>query len=587
MSGSSNSPRSRDQHLVVQAVASALGVREAPGAPLLESIAAYLRAEPGLLVLDNCEHVIDAAGQVAVTLIQACPELTVLATSREPLRCEGEAIQSLPPLSVPRRVMAASDMLRSEAVQLFVERAAAWAGFVFDDASASDVAAVCQRLDGVPLALELAAGMLRATSPGELAARLDQSLRVLRAGSRSGPARHESLEATIDWSYQLLSEPQRRVFERLSVFADGASLEAAEAVCADADLDARDVLPVLATLVDKSLVVAETATNGGVRYRQLETLREYAAARLTEHGDEPAARDRHADFFCALAHSASPGRHTKFHTSFLERLAAEHDNLRSALRYLSSAPDERQLMLAADLGLFWFVHGHMREGASWLEAALEARPKAHPAVRARGLRSLGAMQWASGEVDRAVAAAEEGLALARAVDDTWEVSFLLVLQAITTMLRGDYAAAVPLVEESVALARAMGDGWLEATSLHILASAHDLNGNAPVAEPLYEDEIRIARLNDDEWILGHALGNLAIIVARRGDLQEAEAMSVEGLRMLWRMGDVRITANMLLWLASLAARRRRMVRAARLLGAADAQHERLRSQPRDAAPRAR
>jgi predicted ATPase/DNA-binding NarL/FixJ family response regulator len=567
-----------DEQLVEQAVASTLGVREAPGSPLLASVVAHLRAEPGLLVLDNCEHLIDAAGRVAATLMQGCPELRVLATSREPLRCEGEAIQPLPPLSVPRRDSGATDVLRSEAVQLFVERAASSAGFVFDDDSASAVAAVCQRLDGVPLALELAASMLRATSPGMLASRLDQSLRVLRAGPRSGAARHESLEATIDWSYQLLTQPERRVFERLSVFAGGASLEAAEAVCAAPDLEPRDVLPTLAALVDKSLVVAETVANGSMRYRQLETLREYAAARLAEQGDEAATRDRHADFFRALARVGSPGGHITFHTSVVERLAAEHDNLRAALRYLSTLRDDRLLVLAADLGLFWFIRGHMREGAGWLDAALATAPNASPGVRARGLRSFCTMLWPLGEVDRVVGLVEEGMALARAANETWEASYLMMLQAIVTMLRGHNAGAVPVAHEAVTLARATGDEWLEAITLHILASAHELNGNAARAEALYADEIRIARRNDDEWILGYALGNLATLVAQR-DLHQAEAMSVEALRMLWRAGDVRIVANMLVWLAVMAARTRRMVRAARLLGAADAQHERLGASP--------
>lgn len=568
-----------EEQLVVEAVARTLGVREAPGSPLFASVVGHLRPYPALLVLDNCEHLIESAGRLASGLMQACPHLVILATSREPLRCDGEVLLPIPPLSLPPASASVADMHRSEAVQLFVDRAATAAGFILDDASAPDVTAVCQRLDGLPLALELAAGMLRAVSPHQLASRLGQSMQVLRAGSRTGPARHATLEATIDWSYRLLTPAERRVFERLGVFVGGASLEAAEAVCADDHLGGQAVLPTLAALVDKSLVVAESAASGTVRYRQLETLREYARARLVEQEDEASTLIRHGDFFLALARSATPGPHTEFRVSALEQLASEHDNLRAALHYLGGSRDERQLTLATALWFFWFVHGHYREGAAWLQRALEGCAHPSPVARSAALCALVEMIWPSGQVDRVVALSEESLKLARLANDAWHTAMSLQHLSIAAMLRGDPAAAVPLSEDCVAMARTTGDRWLVAVTLHVLGNAIERTGDAQAAEMQFQEVLRLGREANDDWLLAYPLANLTGLLVRRGELKGAHATARESLELAWRMGDRRLCALMLLNLAVLADRMRRSLRAARLLGAGEAQYERLGATP--------
>jgi non-specific serine/threonine protein kinase len=298
--------------LLAQA-ASAVGIVEAPTTPVLLALAERFRGGRCLLVLDNCEHLIEAAASVATELLQACPSLTILATSREPFRCDGEHVYQVPPLEVPAldEQPSLGHVARTEAGQLFLERAAAAADFRADDHTAADVAALCQRLDGIPLALELAAALLRTLNLYQVVERSADALHILSAGNRLAPRRQQTLEAAIDWSYQLLSPRERRIFEHLAVFAGSMSLEAVEAVCEDIPRDA--VLPILSALVDKSLVVAEPAIEPGPRFRLLETVRQFARGRLDKRGRH-AVEKRHATYFLGLAEkSAARRRQSKRH----------------------------------------------------------------------------------------------------------------------------------------------------------------------------------------------------------------------------------------------------------------------------------
>jgi non-specific serine/threonine protein kinase len=566
-----------DADVIIQTVAQTVGIREAAGSPILTSVITNLRAQKTLLVLDNCEHLVHAIGQLSWTLLQECPQLTILATSREALRCDGEVVSLIQPLNVTQSSTNMVDALRSEAVQLFVDRAAS-AEYHFDDASVADAVAICQRLDGLPLALELAAGMLRAVGPGELALRLDQSLRVLTSGTRAGLARHASLHAAIDWSYQLLTQTERRIFERLAVFVGGASLEAAEAVCAADDTSAVDVLSTLAALVEKSLVVAERTSDGSVRYRQLVTLREYAHARLVEHHEHRPAQERHATYFAQLASATTPGVR-EFHTSLLERVAPDHDNLRAALAFLKESRDERQLTLASDLWFFWFVRGHYREGAAWLEDALNMNPSMAPSARMAAQCALANMILWSGELERVVALCEDSLRIARALGNQWYAGLALQDLSMAAMLRGDNAAAVPLSDESVAAARATGDRWLLVVTLHILANALERTGDMLGAEARYAEALQLGRDANDDWMSAYPLANLKTLVARQGQVEPAEAMAREALMLAWRIGDRRLCAAILLHLAAFAFNLRRPRRAARLLGASEAEYLRLDAFP--------
>ena len=322
---------------MVRAVASALGVGEQPGRSLLETVHEHLRSRRVLLLLDNCEHLVEACVQLAEMLLRACPRLHILATSREPLGMAGESIWLVPPLSLGAEASISSSLHLhpSEAVRLFVERAAAvLPTFALTSQNAAAVAQVCRRLDGLPLAIELAAGRVRLLSPEQMDARLDDRFRLLVGGSRSVLPRHRTLRAALDWSYDLLSQPERTIFHRLAVFPGDFSLEAAETVC---DSGERDSFNLIAALADKSLV-GRSGAKGEPRFTMLEVVRAYALERLTESGALDTLRREHADYFLRLAEFATARTYGPEQLTWYDRLESEHDNLRAALRWMVQNP---------------------------------------------------------------------------------------------------------------------------------------------------------------------------------------------------------------------------------------------------------
>src|SRR5919202_492349 len=345
-----------DPDLVPQAVAFALGVREAPERSLTEVLTEHLKSKKMLLVLDNCEHVIDACAALADALLRACPELRILATSREALSIAGEATWLVPPLSLPdpEHPPPVEDLAGYEAVRLFLERAAAVSSrFELTERNAPAVAQVCRRVDGMPLAIELAAARARVLSVEQIASRLEDSFRLLATDSRTALPRQRTLRATIGWSHELLSQEEQALFRRLSVFAGGFALEAAEGVCAGVGIERDGVLDLLTHLVDKSLLLVAQQGGEEARYRVLETVRQYGAEKLKESGDEPEIRRRHADFFLKLAEEAEPGLMGPEQGEWLERLEQEHGNLRAALMWsLGGGNQELGLRLAAGVGRF-------------------------------------------------------------------------------------------------------------------------------------------------------------------------------------------------------------------------------------------
>ena len=378
--------------LVAQAVAATLGVQEQPERSLTDALVNFLRAKRALLVLDNCEHLVDAVARLVDTFLNSCPDLRVLATSRESLNVEGELNWLVPSLSVPSLGQSprVEELAGYESVRLFVERASHRnPAFSRTPENAHAVARICGRLEGIPLAIELAAARV-GLSVEQIAARLDDSLRLLTTGSRTASPRHRTLRGTLDWSYALLSEPERSLFCRLSVFAGGWTLEAAEVVGAEVDNEQVDVLDVLSRLVDKSLVVAETTGGGGVRYRMLEPIRQYAREKLEEGGEAEEVRRQHASFFLSLTEEPELRLRGAEDVEWLERLEAEHDNLRAALSWvLERGEAELGLRLAGALWPFWEAHGHYSEGRRWLEEALEKGGQASAAARAKVLEGLG------------------------------------------------------------------------------------------------------------------------------------------------------------------------------------------------------
>ncbi len=410
-----------DGRLVSMAIAAALGVHEQSRIPLLDLLTATLASRRLLLLLDNCEHVIQACAALVDALLRGCPDLSVLATSREALRITGEVTWRVPPLSVPDPMLrsSAEAVARCEAVRLFVERAkAALPGFALTERTAPGIVEVCRRLEGIPLAIELAAARVRVLGVDQITARLDDHLRLLRGGSRSAVPRQQTLRATIDWSYELLTGPERRLFDRLSVFAGGLSLEAAEAVCGADGVAEDEVVDVLAGLVNKSLVIADPGDYRVARYTVLETLRQYGAERLTASGGAPTIQERHALFYVTLAHATEPGLFGPEQLANMIRLELERGNLRVALQWaVESGNAEVGLRLCAAVFKFWEVSGSVSEGRVWLTRLLAHPASTRTRARARALAAAVHLATLQGDVASARVHAEESLAIARELGD--------------------------------------------------------------------------------------------------------------------------------------------------------------------------
>lgn len=523
--------------LVTRTAAAALGVSDEPGRPVLDALIDAISDRDLLVILDNAEHVLDAVAKLADAVIRSCPRVCLLVTSREPLGVSGEHVFRVPGLTVPPAGLAAPDRLAAfESVQLFAEHAALHQrGFTVDDASAAAVAAICVRLDGIPLALELAAARIGPLSVPEINARLDQRFRLLTTGNRTALPRHQTLQALIDWSYDLLSAQERSVFERLSVFAGGWTLDAAEAVADGADVAHWQVLDLLAALVGKSLVQAEVI-HGATRYRLLETIRHYAAERLASRAgpDLRDARVAHRDHYLSLVETAAGSMRGPGEQRGLDTIEAAFDNIRAALVFSIAEPGgaEPGLRLAAGLRSFVFSRGHSDEIIEALRALLsrpDARqptpylvramvtnckllthfdrgpdiaPMAEEAVAiARGLAddglaadALGALNWFSylqGDLPAALAGADDAVALARASGSTLRLVVALGHRAVFKAETGDLDASLADYQEVLPLARASGDSYTVAVTLVNLGVDQIVAGQFPAALAYLQDALQV------------------------------------------------------------------------------------------------
>jgi predicted ATPase/class 3 adenylate cyclase len=515
-----------DAGLLAQAVLAALGRREVPGRPPLDVLLEDLRSRTALVVLDNCEHLIDACARLAEALLRACPSVRVLATSRELLGVAGEAAWRVPSLSAPAEGPGAADPAASEAVQLFVDRARLLQpGFTLGPANAAAVSEVCRRLDGIPLAIELAAARTRVLSPREIAERLDDRFRLLTGGSRTALRRQQTLQAAVDWSHDLLTEPERTLLRRLAVFAGGWTLAAAEAVGGAAPLAPDAVLELLGALVDKSLVVAD-ADADGTRYRSLETIRQYAAGRLVEAGEAAATRARHRDWYLALAERAAPALTGRDQVAWFRRLTVEHDNLRAALEWCRADPSGASagLRLVAALGWFWRVCGHGAEARGRLAEALARADRAPTVARATALTWAALLEATSANLARAEALGAEAVAAARVAGDPGLLAIALRHLGITAGLDGDAARAGALFGEALAAARAAGDDREAASALYSIASYATRGEDAAAA--LLAESVALARKAGDATVLGPVVGALGWLALDR-DLDEAAALFAE------------------------------------------------------------
>ncbi len=567
-----------DPALVPQALATALAVREEPHRTLTDTLVEYLRPKQMLLVIDNCEHLVEACAQMVGTLLRACPKIRVLATSREVLGITGEMAWRVPSLRLPdpQRLPPTETLTEYEAVRLFSERAGTVApGFRVTNENASVVVQVCQRLDGIPLAIELAAARVKVLSEEQIAQRLDDRFRLLTGGSRTALPRHQTLRATMDWSYDLITELERGLLRRLAVFVGGFTLEAAEAIGAGDGVRDRDVLDLLVRLVDKSLVLVDEQDEK-MRYRLLETMRQYAWAKLVEVGETEVVRERHRVFFLKLAERAEPEWSAANQAAWLDCLEVEHGNLTAALEWSLERAPEAGLQFAAAVWRFWEMRGHLSEGRQWLEGLLRAAgERASAAVRAKALNGAGAMAQVQGDHPRAVALFEEALALWRQLGDRLGVSKALNNLGIVICKDGDYARARSYFEQSLAIKRELGDKGGVAISLGNLAFAVLSQGDYTVARSYLEQSLAIGREVGDKGSIAITLNNLALVMVNQGDHSAAHAFLEESLAIKRELGDTRGITASLEEFARVAAAQGQIERAARMYGAAEGLREQI------------
>jgi len=555
--------------LVAPEIARALQIPLESDRPATEGLAAHFGSMNMLLLLDNFEQVLGGATVVA-DLLRACPGLNILVTSRVCLSLRGEQEYQLPPLGLPE--MASRHAVeRSEAAQLFVKRAAeALPSFKLTDRNATAVAEICRLLDGLPLAIELAAARIKLLSPDAILRRLDDRFSLLTGGDRDSPVRHRALRTTVDWSYDLLTKEERALFRDLSVFNGGATLGAIERVI----VSESDALETLASLVNHSLIRQREDADGEVRFSMLETIREYARELLNAHSAGRELRDRHASFYLDLAEGTVAGDDEE-RLAAVRGVEAEQDNMRVALKWwLQDVPDQGGasstlgLRLASALGQYWYKHSGAVEGAAWLERALSQATEAPDKLRADALRLLGALMDQQNELERAGEVLQEALGyFQKSGDRRGEASALNSLGVVTRSL-GDFDSAEKLYSAGAAIRREIGDPALSA-SLSNLGILYLDRGEADRAEELLEEVMRLDRAKGDDWGMACTSNNLGFVNLQQGDTVAARRRIGEGTWSFVKLGDLDGAAEGLEATACVDAAEGQPIRAARITGAAD------------------
>ncbi|MGI9122385.1 MAG: tetratricopeptide repeat protein [Rubrobacter sp.] len=525
--------------LVPQVMAATLGVQEQPGRPLQESLLDALGDKETLLILDNCEHLLDAAARLTVALLDSCSRLRVLATSREPLGVTGELGWPVPSLSAPgtQQSLTVEELGGYESVRLFADRASKrHPGFELTSENATAVARVCVGLEGIPLAIELAAARIGMLSAAQISERLGHSLKLLTDGDQRVDHRHQTLRAALEWSFELLGEPEQALFRRLAEFAGGFTLDAAESVGVGEGIDQEDVLELLSVLVDKSLVVAEENWEQGARYRLLEPVRQYAREKLGVSGEAEAVGRRHAEFFLALAEEAEPELTRSQQAEWLDLLETERDNLRAALSWALGRELDSGPRMAGALCRFWHTRGYLSEGRRYLEAV--ASSSAVPTtIRAKALDGLGWIAEPQGDYERAREAYEESLELYRISNDKRGVANVLGDLGSLALDRGDYEEATSLLVESLTLHRELGSkeevvGVLN--GLGVLASA---KGDREQSISYFSEALALSRGTGNVRRNATSLGNLGITMLVHDNPEQATVLLEESLALFREIGD--------------------------------------------------
>ncbi len=565
---------------VPQALAAALGVREETGRELVAQLAEHLGAQPTLVVLDNCEHLLEACAALVSVLLDACQGVRVLATSREALGLGGEQTYVVPSLSVPdpRRAANAAAVMASSAGRLFAERASLVnASFEVNESNARGVAEILQRLDGIPLAIELAAARIKLLSVDQIRAKLDDRFRLLTSGSRDALPRQQTLRATIQWSYDQLVEEEQRLMRALSVFVGGWTLEAATAICGE-DLDEFEVLDTIGRLADKSLVVVERSASADARYRFLETVRQYAQGEREAKKESPALRARHLSYFLALAEQAAPLLRGGKQSEWLARLDSDNANLLAAHVWCGEPPEhvEEDLRLVGALWRFWYNRGHFRDGSEALHAAL-SRPGAERAgaLRAGALGAAAGMAFLQSEFDRSRLLYEELARLCEELGDRLGLARAFNGLGIVALAMQDYRAAEQDFEKALAIYRELGDQANAAVALGNLGNVSLEEGDYSAAGPRIEAALELARTLGDEQGVAKAYLNGAMVCTHSGNPDGARERLRAGLPLVLQLGERRYAAYALETSAELAALLSEHPLAARLSGAAAGLREEL------------
>ena len=622
-----------EEALVPKAVAEAVEVPERPDEPLVDTLTEVLDSRELLLVLDNCEHLLEATARLVDVLLDSCPNLRVLATSREGLGVEGEVRWPVPPLSAPDPQYSSTveELERLESARLFLARARNRdPSFTFTPGNSQTVAELCSKLEGIPLAIELAAARVGTLSLEQISQRLEGSLELLTRGARTATPRQRTIRGTLDWSHELLYERERKVFRRLSVFAGGWTLEASEVVVSDESVGKSEVLELLSELVEKSLAIAElTAESGGVRYRLLDSIRQYALEKLEQSGEAEDVMQAHAEYFLALAEEAEPELIGPREAEWFERLEEELDNFRAALSWASEYGEaELGLRLAGSLISFWLTEGHYGEGRGWVEGALTREGSTSALARAKALgaasllasrqgdqaRAKGAAEEGlrlskeagiehsrepffpggnpatffpnlmanvamnEGDPERATALGEEGLVLAQQADAAQGIVFSLLILAIAATLRADYERAERLYAEGLSLSRELDSAYWRFLYFENWGWTALLRGDYERATVLIEEAVELARERRRGFmgLLSRPLDNLGWAALLGGDLGRARAQFGENLTLSKALGDKGTLLMSLEGLASAAGAKGNAIRAARLFGAAEALTEAIR-----------
>lgn len=569
-----------DEALVPQKIAKSLGVEETANQPLLKLIANFLRPKQLVLILDNCEHLVETCGQSITYLLEECSQLSVIATSRETLNIYGEKIWRVPTMSFPdlQSLPPHNQFMEYEAIHLFVDRASAVrSDFLLTEKNAPFVAQICNSLDGIPLAIEIAAAWVRVLSTEQIAARLKDSLKLLSRGNRTMIPRHNTLQASIEWSYDLLSNQERTLFRRLAVFSGGWNLLAAEEICSGESLDKTECLNVITNLIDKSLVNRERGSEVSSRYHFLESIRQYANDTLVQFQEDRELQIRHMNYYVNLVESNSP--HLGFFLPDVEMikgvqiLEPEQDNLRKALEFSLKEPSnvELGLRMAGKLHWFWLVLGQFTEGRGWLNQFLAKNDFVSMPIRAQGFLSSGFLACWQGNFAPAQDDLGRSLKLYRDLNDKSGIAFSLHGLGFAANGLGEHAQAKSLFEESLKIAREINDQWLISFALHFLAIGTSFQGDLDRARAMFEESIKVNEKGHGNLQgIAFSLFHLGRIDRLQGNYDLAYARTKAGLAHFWQLGDRRGIGYSLAGLACLAFAQEEMQQAAHLFGVVDA-----------------